>query len=61
MTNILFIMFLGTPQLHHYTCTTEQLHKASEVFVPCKGEKHFNECYEASIFEYCEINFKGLR
>jgi len=57
MTNLIFIIFLGAPQLQHYTCTPEQLKEASQVFVPCKGEKHFNECYEASIREYCEVRF----
>jgi len=61
MTELIFVILFSTPQLQHYTCTPEQLKEASQVFAPCKGEKHFNECYEASIFEYCEINFKGLR
>jgi len=55
MTELIFIIFFGTPQLQNYTCTVSQLNKAREVFIPCQGEAHFYECYEASIFDYCEV------
>lgn len=51
----LFIILFATPQLGHFTCTPKQLAQASQVFKPCMGEKHFMKCYEASIFEYCEV------
>ena len=56
MTELIFIIFFGTPQLHNYTCTVPQLKTAREVFIPCRGETYFDICYEASIFEYCELN-----
>ena len=55
MTELIFIIFFGAPQLSDYTCTIPQLNKAREVFIPCQGEAHFNECYKASIVEYCEV------
>ena len=59
MTNLLFVLLLNKEApLSSYTCTSEQLKTASEVFIPCRGEKHFQECYEASIREYCEVRSK---
>jgi hypothetical protein len=55
---LIFIILFGTPQLSQYTCTPKQLEKASEVFIPCQGELHFNECYEASIRDYCEWSLR---
>jgi len=55
MIDLFFIYILTKPQLNNYTCTPKQLKAASEVFMPCRGEKHFSECYEASIRDYCEV------
>jgi len=55
MLNTFLILLLGEPQLNNIVCTPQQLEKASEVFIPCQGEKHFMECYKASVIEYCEI------
>ena len=49
------ILIAKEPSLSSYTCTPDQLKIAREVNKPCEGEKHFKECYEASIREYCEI------
>lgn len=52
----LFVILLDKElPMSSYVCTPEQLKVASEVFIPCRNEKHFEACYEASIREYCEV------
>ena len=56
MIESIFAILLDNEQpIHKYQCTTEQLKVASEVFIPCQDEKHFQICYEASIREYCTL------
>jgi len=58
MYKALFLILFGEPEIYNYVCTPQQLTKASEVYIPCYNEKHFQACYEASIREYCDIKVK---
>ncbi len=55
MSELIFTILFGTPQLQDYTCTAQQLSVASEVFIPCEKERFFEYCYETAIKEYCEV------